>query len=118
MLSVTNRTSYRLVVSQVIQRTLPICQFHYRLPKKFAFVRKVADVGFKSVGAVDTLSFGEDSVVGSEEKIVEKLEQTGILVLQNCQHIQFTIPTLCHKPFEIVDSHRRIDCQTGSCQEP
>ena len=83
MLSVTNRTSYRPVVSQVIQRTLPICQFHHHLLKKFAFVRKVTDIGFEAVGTVDTLSFAEDSVVGSEEK----LEQTGILVLQNCQHI-------------------------------
>lgn len=87
MLSVTNRTSYRPVVSQVIQRTLPICQFHHHLLKKFAFVRKVTDIGFEAVGTVDTLSFAEDSVVGSEEEIVEKLEQTGILVLQNCQHI-------------------------------
>ena len=88
MLSVTNRTSYRPVVSQVIQRTLPICQFHYRSLENLALVRKVADIGFEAVGTVDTLSFAEDSIVGSEEEIVEKLEQTGILVLQSCQRLQ------------------------------
>jgi hypothetical protein len=33
--------------------------------------------------AIDTLGLGEDCVVGGEEEIEEKLEQTGILVLES-----------------------------------
>lgn len=33
---------------------------------------------------VDTLGLAEDGVVCGEEEIVEKLEQTGVLVLLRC----------------------------------
>lgn len=42
---------------------------------------EVANVGFEALMTVDTLGLAEDGVVGGKEEIVEKFEQTGILVL-------------------------------------
>lgn len=47
---------------------------------------------------VDTLGLAEDGVVCSEEEIVEKLEQTGILVLLRCQQTPF----LCTSVFPVM----------------
>jgi hypothetical protein len=45
---------------------------------------EVANVGFEALMTVDTLGLAEDGVVGGKEEIVEKFEQTGILVLLLC----------------------------------
>jgi hypothetical protein len=44
---------------------------------------------------VDTLGLAEDGVVCGEEEIVEKLEQTGILVLLGCQQTLFFCASVC-----------------------